>query len=179
MIEYEGNKLEDFVGEYLDLYRKKDTDKEALEKSLADCLKQVSSLDPGDIPDNIVDNILKTLMGKKFIGDSAIGLPMLSGLLSMRLPDHFAVVDYRVLEAIYKLRTEDFFPQDVKSYILKKWQNMRYENGQIKKINRKDYINYLKVIKGFKKRIIEGASAREIPLSDIDRALYAYHKYGK
>jgi len=103
---------------------------------------------------------------------------MLSGLLSMRLPQHFALIDCGVLETIFKLKDQDFFPKDLKQFILKKWKSMRYKNKQLKKINRKDYINYLRVVKGLKTRIHEGALGKDFELNDIENALYAYHKYG-
>ena len=160
MIEYAGNKLEDFISEHLDVYKKKEADKEALEELLNKTLEKVSALNPDDVPDKVIENVMKTLMGKKFVGKSGVGIPMLSGLLSMRLPDHFALIDNSVLEAIYKIKDKEFFPKELKSFVLKKWKSMRYKNKQLKKINRKDYINYLKIVKGLRKRIKEGALVR-------------------
>ena len=179
MIAYEGNKLEDLITKYLDVYKKKEVNKEELEKILQTALKQIEPLDPDDIPDSAVENILKTLMAKKFTGDSAIDLTMISGLLAMPLPEHFAVIDTFVLEGIYKLKDKQFYPKELKSLVLKKWQSMKGKDGKAKKITSKDYINYLKIVKGNKKSISEGASGRNFSLSDIDRALYAYKKHSR
>ena len=179
MIEYEGNKLEDFISEHLTVYKEKESNKEDLQALLNKTLQEVETMNPNEVPDKVIDKTLKKLMGKKFIGSSSIGLPMLSGLLSMRLPDHFALIDAKVLEAIYKLKDEEFFPKSLKSLVLKKWQNMRYKNKQLKKINRKDYINYLKIVKGLKVRIQEGVLSKEFELNDIENALYAFNKYSQ
>jgi len=176
-IQYEGNKLEDFINKYLSVYKKKETDKEELEKMLSNCLKEIELLSPDEVKDEMIENILKTLMSKKFVGEISISITMLSELLALRLPDHFTLIDFRVLEATYKLGRKEFFPKELKPFVLKKWHSMRYENNSLKKITKKDYINYLKIVKGIKRRIREGAPGTNVPLEDIERALYAYNKY--